>query len=71
MKQSLNILHIEDSKEDSELINRLLLSNGFQCQITRVETRPQVFDALESQSFDIILADCKLPDFSGLRALEI
>jgi len=71
VKQSLNILHIEDSKEDSELINRLLLSNGFQCQITRVETRPQVFDALEKQSFDLILADCKLPDFSGLRALEI
>ena len=71
MKQALNILHIEDSKEDSELIDRLLVSNGFQPRITRVETRPQVFDALESQSFDLILADCKLPDFSGLRALEI
>jgi signal transduction histidine kinase len=71
MKQTLNILHIEDSKEDSELINQLLLGNGFQCQITRVETRPQVFDALEKNSFDLILADCKLPDFSGLRALEI
>jgi CheY-like chemotaxis protein len=40
MKQTLNILHIEDSKEDSELIRRLLLSNGFQCQVTRVETGP-------------------------------
>lgn len=71
MKQALNILHIEDSKEDSELIYRLLLSNGFECQITRVETRPQVFDALEKSSFDLILSDCKLPNFSGLRALEI
>jgi signal transduction histidine kinase len=71
MKQTLNILHIEDSKEDSELINQLLLRNGFQCEITRVETRPEVFDALEKHSFDLILADCKLPDFSGLRALEI
>ena len=71
MKQALNILHIEDSIEDSELINRLLANEGFECRITRVETRPQVFDALEKQSFDLILADCKLPDFSGLRALEI
>ena len=71
MKQTLNILHIEDSKEDSELINELLKRNGFQCEITRVETRPEVFDALEKNSFDLILADCKLPDFSGLRALEI
>jgi two-component system cell cycle sensor histidine kinase/response regulator CckA len=71
MKQTLNILHIEDSKEDSELISELLLRNGFQCEITRVETRPEVFDALEKNSYDLILADCKLPDFSGLRALEI
>jgi two-component system, cell cycle sensor histidine kinase and response regulator CckA len=71
MKQTLNILHIEDSKEDSELIRRLLLSNGFQCQVTRVDTRPEVFDALEKNSYDLILADCKLPNFSGLRALEI
>jgi two-component system cell cycle sensor histidine kinase/response regulator CckA len=71
MKQTLNILHIEDSKEDSELITRLLINNGFKCQVTRVETRPEVFDELERNSYDLILADCKLPDFSGLRALEI
>jgi two-component system, cell cycle sensor histidine kinase and response regulator CckA len=71
MKQTLNILHIEDSKEDSELIKRLLINNGLPCEITRIETRPQVFDELEKHSYDLILADCKLPDFSGLRALEI
>jgi len=71
MKQTLNILLIEDSKEDSELIKRLLINNGLPCEITRIETRPQVFDELEKHSYDLILADCKLPDFSGLRALEI
>ncbi|HEV3272095.1 MAG TPA: response regulator [Candidatus Methylacidiphilales bacterium] len=71
MKQTLNILHIEDSKEDSELIQRMLSSNGFQCKVTRVESRPAVFDALEKNTYDLILADCKLPRFSGLQALEI
>ena len=71
MKQALNILHIEDSKEDSELIQRLLTTSGIACKVTRIETRPQVFDALEKNSYDLILADCRLPDFSGLRALEI
>jgi len=71
MKPLLSVLHIEDSKEDSELVRQLLLGAGIPCQITRVETRSQVFDALENRSFDLILADCKLPDFSGLRALEI
>jgi two-component system, cell cycle sensor histidine kinase and response regulator CckA len=71
MKQTLNILHIEDSKEDCELIQKLLSDNGFQCQVTRIETRPEVFEALEKNSYDLILADCKLPNFSGLQALEI
>jgi signal transduction histidine kinase len=71
MKQALNILHIEDSDADSELIQRLLVNNGFQCQMTRVESRAEIFDALEKNSYDLILADCKLPEFSGLRALEI
>jgi len=71
MKQILNILHIEDSKEDSELIGQMLSNNGFQCQVTRVETGPEVFDALEKNPYDLILSDCKLPEFSGMRALEI
>lgn len=69
--KALNILHIEDSKDDSELIKRLLVDNGFPCEVTRIETRAEVFDELEKNTFDLILADCKLPNFSGLRALEI
>ena len=71
MKKTLNILHIEDSREDSELIEQLLRSNGLPCTLTRVEARAQVFDALENGAYDLILADCKLPNFSGLRALEV
>lgn len=71
MKQPLHVLHIEDSEEDSELINRLLSNNGIPCEIKRVETRSAVFDALQTHSFDLILSDCKLPGFSGHHALEI
>lgn len=71
MKPRLNILHIEDSAEDSELIRRLLADHGLPCDVTRIQTRPEVFSALEKNSYDLILADCKLPGFSGLRALEI
>jgi two-component system cell cycle sensor histidine kinase/response regulator CckA len=71
MKSPLHVLHIEDCKEDSELIFHLLQKDGVDCQFERIETRAQVFDALQKDSFDLILADCKLPGFSGLQALEI
>ncbi len=71
MKQLLRVLHIEDSREDSELIQNLLRREGINCEVRRVETRPTLFDALQNDTFDLILADCKLPNFSGLHALEI
>src|SRR5580692_3551045 len=71
MKQPLDVLHIEDSKEDCDLIQRLLQKEGLVCNFTRVETRDQVFDELQNHAFDLILTDCKLPGFSGLQALEI
>jgi len=71
MKTKLRILHIEDSQEDSELIQQLLHENDLPHELTRVETRSQVFDALEKNPYDLILADCQLPSFDGLRALEI
>ena len=71
MTSALRVLHIEDSSEDSELVAQLLNSAGLPCKLQRVENRGQVFDALENQNFDLILADCRLPNFSGLAALEI
>jgi len=71
MKTKLQILHIEDSPEDSELIEKLLVDHGIPCAMTRVETRADVFDALEHKTFDLILSDCRLPGWDGMRALEI
>jgi len=71
MKTKLQILHIEDSAEDSELVTRILSDNGFPGDVTRVETRSEVFDAMENGRFDLILSDFRLPGFDGMRALEI
>lgn len=67
----LHILHIEDSQDDSELVHRMLQKEGFDNEIHRVETREQLFEALEHSSYDLILSDCTLPQFSGFQALEI
>jgi signal transduction histidine kinase len=71
MKQPLRILHVEDSIEDSELIRHLLLKDGVDCEIIRVETRAEAFDKLQNESIDLILADVLLPNFNGMHALEI
>ena len=71
MKIPIHVLHIEDSEEDSILIKELLTEDGLPCEVKRIEKRSEVFDALSKDSFDVILSDCRLPQFSGLHALEI
>jgi signal transduction histidine kinase len=71
MKQSLSVIHIEDSVEDSNLVKLLLQGAGIECALLRVETWEQLVQALHDPNCDLILSDCALPYFHGLEALQI
>jgi diguanylate cyclase (GGDEF)-like protein len=65
------VLHLEDNREDQELIEYLLSRAGIVCDITTVESQAEFLDALKSQSWDLILSDYSLPAFDGSRALAV
>jgi signal transduction histidine kinase len=67
----LRILHVEDSPDDSEIIRRLLIEEGIECEIERRETRDEFVDRLKKKDFDLIFADCALPAFTGMHALQL
>jgi PAS domain S-box-containing protein len=69
--KTLNILLVEDSPLDAELIEAYLTDGGIEFSITCVETRCDFLAAIEEKCFDIILADYMLPCFNGIAALEI
>jgi two-component system, cell cycle sensor histidine kinase and response regulator CckA len=71
MKLKLKILHLEDSPTDRELISQLLAGEGLTCEFSYCDDRGKFLRSLESKDFDLILADCTLPDFSGFNALEL
>ena len=68
MTELLRILHLEDSLADADLIAHQLKKAGLDFVLTRVETRNQFLEKLEAFKPEIILADCKLPDFDGLTS---
>src|SRR5262249_12219325 len=70
MSLSPNILIVENHPSDSESMLRQLSKAGFTPTARIVETESDYLAALEP-SPDIILADYDLPQFSGLRALEL
>lgn len=66
--QPLNILHLEDSLADHELTARTLRRSGFLCQLHRVDSLSEFQRIVDTQPFDIILADYRLPGFTALDA---
>jgi diguanylate cyclase (GGDEF)-like protein/PAS domain S-box-containing protein len=69
--QPLEVLLIEDSADDADLIARELERAGFEPRTRRVETAEQVRSALADEVWDIALSDHVLPDVDSTRVLEL
>jgi PAS domain S-box-containing protein len=71
MKQSVRVLHLEDSPRDAELIQRKLKIGGLACEIVRVDSKEGFESALAKDVYDVILCDHNLPDYDGRSALAL
>jgi two-component system, NarL family, sensor histidine kinase UhpB len=67
----LQVLLIEDSKIDAELILRELRRAGFKVNWEQVDTAANLLRTLKRQHWDIVLSDYNMPTFNGLEALDI
>jgi len=70
MAHLLNVLIVEDSSTDAELLVRELRRAGFDPQWTRVETEATFLAALQSAP-ELILSDYSMPQFDGLHAFKL
>lgn len=71
MNTELRILMIEDSESDAELIVRQLAKEGYKISYERVETESAMKASLQEQTWDIVIADHRLPQFSAPAALAV
>jgi PAS domain S-box-containing protein len=71
METPFNVLSIEDSDLDFEIISEQLIKAGYNLNIARAENEREFTDLIHHQSFDIILADYNLPQFDAFEALKI
>lgn len=67
----VDILLLEDSPIDADLIGEYLRRAAIPFAMRRVVTREEFEDALERGGSDLILSDYSLPSFDGLAALAI
>ncbi|HBC87743.1 MAG TPA: hypothetical protein DCZ94_12365 [Lentisphaeria bacterium] len=67
----LRLLIVEDSQSDADLIIRELKRGGFDPKWKRVETSHEMEALLDGETWDVIISDFKMPNFSGLAALQL
>jgi PAS domain S-box-containing protein len=71
MNRKIHILHLEDDIADAELIQAMLEESGVSCNVKRVDTSKGFSDALAEGTYDIVLADYRLPMYDGMSALQL
>jgi diguanylate cyclase (GGDEF)-like protein len=71
MTAKLQFVVVEDNVIDAELVARHLAKAGLDVVMHRVQTESEFVSALREKRPDLILSDFSLPQFSGLRALDV
>ena len=65
------ILIVEDSADDAELIRLALLHAGIEADCHFADSELQVLQALATFAPQLVLSDMNMPGFSGTRAFEL
>ncbi len=69
--RALRLLIVEDSEDDMLLLLHELKKSGYDPRYTRVETAEALKKALGEETWDLVLSDHDLPNFSAPEALEV
>ncbi len=70
MREPLRVLLVEDNEDDALLLVEELRAGGFAPQYARVQTEQELRESLAQNSWELVLADYTLPNFSGVGALR-
>jgi PAS domain S-box-containing protein len=71
VKAPLRVLIVEDREDDALLLELELEKSGYAPECRRVDSLPAMSEALAAQTWDLVIADYRIPGFGGLEALEL
>lgn len=69
--RTVRLLIVEDMDDDAALVAHWLRKGGLSVTYRRVETAKAMTDALRYDPPDLVISDCKMPEFTATEALEV
>jgi response regulator RpfG family c-di-GMP phosphodiesterase len=70
LKKDLRILAVEEYEEELDVLIQHLEAGGYRAIAQKVDSPPAFSSALDSQSWDLVLARYPMPSFNGSSALS-
>jgi|HubBroStandDraft_6_1064221.scaffolds.fasta_scaffold00376_14 PAS domain S-box-containing protein len=67
---ALRVLVLEDNPRDAELCIQVLRKAGFELQSAIVDSQESFAAKLQSQNYDVVLADFRIPGWNGAEAFR-
>ncbi len=71
MPTPLKVLIVNDSENEALLLSLELKRGGFEVNYRRVDTKRDMIRALKSETWDLVISDYMMQNFSGLDALKV
>jgi two-component system, cell cycle sensor histidine kinase and response regulator CckA len=71
MKNVLSIVLLEDNRNDAELLDHILRSEGFEFSFRQCDSESSFSEALSDSCPDLIISDFSLPSYNGRKALAL
>src|SRR6266850_2083280 len=71
MTRPLRVLILEDCEDDAELLLRELKRQNYEPDYIRVDTAKGMSDALDRETWSLIISDYSMPQFTAMQALDI
>jgi len=71
VSKAIRILIVEDSDDDARLAVRMLRRGGFEPVYRRVQDADGLIAAISQERWDAVLSDFRLPNFSGVQAVNV
>jgi two-component system cell cycle sensor histidine kinase/response regulator CckA len=71
VKKTIHLLLVEDNEDDALLIERVVRKSEYDPEISRVCTAQDLSRALKDETWDAILCDYMMPQFTVLDAMKV